>query len=85
MRPGRKDGSRETLLFDFPAIKLSSGSPSVGGKNQDVMIQAGFTAIRNTPLGYSVSVGASGICRRRSGGVAENVRFARIRCSSVDC
>jgi hypothetical protein len=42
---------------DFPAIKLSSGSPSVGGKNQDVMIWAGFTAIRHAPLGYSVSVG----------------------------
>ena len=57
MRVGRKDGNRETLLFDFPAIKLSSGSPSVGGTNQDVMIQAGFTAIRHVPLGYTVSVG----------------------------
>jgi hypothetical protein len=57
MRLGRKDGNRETLLFDFPAIKLSSGSPSVGGTNQDVMIQAGFTAIRHVPLGYTVSVG----------------------------
>ena len=56
MRLGRKDGNRETLLFDFPAIKLSSGSPSVGGTNQDVMIQAGFTAIRHVPLGYTVSV-----------------------------
>jgi hypothetical protein len=27
MRLGRADGNRETLLFDFPAIKLSSGSP----------------------------------------------------------
>jgi hypothetical protein len=57
MRLGRKDGNRETLLFDFPAIKLSSGSPSVGGKNQDVMIQAGFTAFRHVALGYTVSVG----------------------------
>src|SRR5215813_13236611 len=56
MRLGRKDGNRETLLFDFPAIKLSSGSPSVGGTNQDVMIQAGFTAIRHVALGYTVSV-----------------------------
>jgi Phage tail tube protein len=30
MRLGRADGSRETLLFDFPAIKLSLSSPSVG-------------------------------------------------------
>jgi hypothetical protein len=57
MRLGRADGNRETLLFDFPAIKLSSGSPSVGGNNQDVMIQAGFTAIRHVTLGYTVSVG----------------------------
>jgi len=34
MRLGRADGNRETMPFDFPAIKLSSGSPSVGGKNQ---------------------------------------------------
>ena len=56
MRLGRADGNRETLLFDFPAVKLSSGSPSVSGTNQDVMIQAGFTAIRHVPLGYTVSV-----------------------------
>jgi hypothetical protein len=57
MRLGRKDGNRETMLFDFPAIKLSSGSPSVGGKNQDVMIQAGFTAFLHATLGYRMSVG----------------------------
>jgi hypothetical protein len=57
MRLGRADGNRETLLFDFPSIKLSSGSPSVGGKNQDVMIQAGFTAIAHATLGYMVDVG----------------------------
>jgi hypothetical protein len=57
MRLGRKDGKSETLLLDFPAIKLSSGSPSVGGNSQDVMIQAGFTAIGHVALGYTVSVG----------------------------
>jgi hypothetical protein len=57
MRLGREDGNRETLLFDFPSIKLSSGSPSVGGKNQDVMIQAGFTAFVHATLGYTASVG----------------------------
>jgi hypothetical protein len=55
-RLGRKDGNRETLLFGSPAIKLSSGSPSVGGTNQDVMIQAGFTPVRHVPLG-TFSVG----------------------------
>jgi hypothetical protein len=57
LRLGRADGNRETLLFDFPAIKLSSGSPSVGSKNQDVMHQAGFTAIGHMTLGFTVSVG----------------------------
>jgi hypothetical protein len=57
MRLGRKDGNRETLLFGFLTIKLSSGSPSVDGTNRDVMIRAGFTAIRHVQLGYTVSVG----------------------------
>jgi hypothetical protein len=56
MRLRRGNGNREVLLFDFPAIKLSSGSPSVGGKNQDVMIQAGFTAIKHATLEYTISV-----------------------------
>jgi hypothetical protein len=57
MRLGRSDGNRETLLFDFPAIKLSSGSPAVSGKNQDVMIDAGFQAVMHATLGYTMSVG----------------------------
>jgi hypothetical protein len=32
MRLGRADGNRETLLFDFPAIKLSSGSPRLAAR-----------------------------------------------------
>jgi hypothetical protein len=57
MRLGRSDGNRETLLFDFPAIKLSSGSPAVSGKNQDVMIDAGFQAVMHATLGYTMSLG----------------------------
>jgi hypothetical protein len=57
MRLGRSDGNRETLLFDFPAIKLSSGSPSVSGKNQDVMIETVFQAVMHATLGYTMSVG----------------------------
>jgi hypothetical protein len=56
MRVGRLDGNRESLLFDFPSIKLSSGAPAVSGKNQDVTIDASFTAIMNATLGYTVSV-----------------------------
>lgn len=55
MRMGRSDGNRETILFDFPAIKLSSGAPSVSGKNQDVTIDAGFTAYMHATLLYTVS------------------------------
>jgi hypothetical protein len=54
MRLGRSDGNREALLFDS-AIKLSSGSPAVSGKNQDVMIDAGFEAVMHATLGYTMS------------------------------
>jgi len=57
MRLGRTDGNREKLVFDFPSIKLSSGSPTVSGKNTDVMLSAGFTAFRDATLGYTMSVG----------------------------
>ncbi|WP_316172412.1 phage tail tube protein [Bradyrhizobium sp. SZCCHNRI2049] len=57
MRIGRSDGYRETILFDFPSIKLGSGAPSVAGKNQDVTISAGFTAFRDATLLYTVGVG----------------------------
>jgi Phage tail tube protein len=57
MRLGRSDGNRESLLFDFPSIKFSGGSPSVSAKNTDVMIDAGFQAIMHATLGYTVSIG----------------------------
>ena len=57
MRLGRQDGNKEALLFDFPSIKLSSGSPGVSGKNADVMLSAGFTAIMDAAKGYTMSVG----------------------------
>jgi hypothetical protein len=53
----RSDGNRESLLFDFPAIKLSSGSPAVSVKNLDVMIDAGFQAVMHATLGYTMRVG----------------------------
>lgn len=57
MRIGRSDGNREKLAFDFPSIKLSSGSPTVSGKNADVMLSAGFTAFMDSDLGYTMSIG----------------------------
>lgn len=56
-RLGRTDSNNETLVFDFPSIKLSSGSRSVSGKNADVMLNASFQAIRDAMLGYTASVG----------------------------
>lgn len=57
MRLGRQDGNKEALLFDFPSIKLSGGSPGVSGKNADVMLSAGFTAIMDAVKGYTMSIG----------------------------
>jgi hypothetical protein len=57
IRVGRSDGNRETILFDLPSIKLGSGSPSVSGKNTDVIISAGFTAFRDAALLYTMSIG----------------------------
>jgi hypothetical protein len=56
MRLGRSDGNRESYLFDFPSIKLSSGSPSVSGKNTDVTIPSAFTAIMDATKLYTLSV-----------------------------
>ena len=56
IRLGRSDGNKETLVFDFPSIKLASGSPAVSGKNADVMLQCGFTAFMDATLLYTVSV-----------------------------
>jgi hypothetical protein len=56
MRLGRADGNNESLVFDFPSIKLSGGSPSVSGRNADVMLNASFQAIRDVTLGYTASV-----------------------------
>lgn len=55
-RIGRTDSNNESLVFDFPSIKLSGGSPSVSGKNADVMLQAAFQAIRDATLGYTLGI-----------------------------
>ncbi len=57
IRVGRSDSHNESYVFDFPSIKLSAGSPSVSGKNADVMISAGFTAFMDATLGWTASVG----------------------------
>jgi hypothetical protein len=57
MRVGRSDGNRESYVFDFPSIKLGSGSPSVSGKNADVTISSAFTAFMDATKLYTMSTG----------------------------
>lgn len=57
IRLGRSDSNNESLVFDFPSVKLAAGSPAVSGKNADVMVNASFQAIRDATLGYTASVG----------------------------
>jgi len=55
LRIGRTDSNNESYVFDFPSIKLSAGSPSVSGKNADVMISATAEAIIDSTLGYTMA------------------------------
>lgn len=57
IRLGGADTLKSTYVLDFPSIKLSSGAPDVSGKNADVMLTAGFQAIRDATLGYTMSAG----------------------------
>lgn len=41
------DPDGNVMCFTIPRIKLSSGSPEIGGKDTDVMIASEFTAIRD--------------------------------------
>ena len=45
-----------SVLFDLPRIKFNSGVPQVPGKNQDVVIDTGYQAIRSPTLGYTMHV-----------------------------
>ena len=56
IRVGRADSNNQSYVFDFPSIKLSSGAPSVSGKNADVMLTASFTAFMSSTLLYTASV-----------------------------
>jgi hypothetical protein len=43
-------------VIDLPSVKLSSGTPGVPGKNDNVMIPCGFQAFYNSTLGYTISI-----------------------------
>lgn len=50
--------NNKVMLIDLPNVKYSSGSPDVGGKNQDVFLNLGFQAIRHPTLLYTIKVQA---------------------------
>jgi hypothetical protein len=47
-------GSKEVYLFDMPRIKFSAGAPTVTGKNQNVMLNASWQAVRDPSLTYTI-------------------------------
>lgn len=57
VRLGGTDANGESILLDLPTVKYSGGSPSVSGKNQDVMLSLSFQALRDKTLGYTASIG----------------------------
>jgi hypothetical protein len=54
-RPHRRQPRVAAVRFSLD--QAVGGSPAVSGKNADVMIQAGFQAIMDATLGYTMSVG----------------------------
>jgi hypothetical protein len=47
----------QAIVFDAPRIKFSSGTPEVAGKNQDVVVNLEYQAIRHATLGYTFNIG----------------------------
>jgi len=48
-----RDGASHSFVMDFPAMKFSSGSPNVPGKNDDVTLSLEAQAYRHPTLGYT--------------------------------
>ena len=51
-----RDNEFHAYVFDLPRIKFSEGQPDVPGKNDDVVINLSYQAIRHATLGYTASV-----------------------------
>jgi hypothetical protein len=45
-----------TIVFTIPRLKLSAGTPSIEGKDTDVMTAGEFTAIRDATTGFTFAV-----------------------------
>ena len=48
------DIDTQTMVFDLPRLKFSSGVPAVPGKNDDVVVDLEFQAYRHPDLGYTI-------------------------------
>ena len=55
-RVGGTDANNPAYVIDLPSVKLSSGSPSVSGKNADVMAPLAYQALLDRTLGYTIGV-----------------------------
>jgi hypothetical protein len=50
-----EDAAGNTLGIYLPRVKLSSGTPAIGGQNQDVMVDAAYQAIRDVETGFTIA------------------------------
>lgn len=53
---GFSDGTGNALIFDMPAVKFTEGVPEVSGKNEDVMLNLGYQAFRDSDDEYTLRV-----------------------------
>lgn len=51
-----EDSQSHVMLFDLPRVKYAEGSPSVPGKNDDVVANLTYQAIVDETLGYTIKV-----------------------------
>jgi hypothetical protein len=50
------DNDGNTIVFDLSRIKFSEGSPEVGSKDEDVMLNLTFQAILNSTTGSTMNI-----------------------------
>jgi len=53
---GFKDTASRGILIDMPRVKLTEGGPSVPGRNDDVIAQLAYTALRSQTFGYTTKL-----------------------------
>lgn len=53
---GFTDTVNRAYLFDMPRVKLTEGGPSIPGRNDDVIAQLAYTALRSQVFGYTMKL-----------------------------